>query len=69
MLSRTCLAVSSAKMSRASGNDRASPSSLVTEGVAGPAGWQGEREAGSVTVGAGEAVIHIDAVIADSEAA
>ena len=69
-LNRTFLAVNSVRMSRASGSDRASRSSLVTAGgVAGSAGGQGESQPGPVAVGAGQAVVDIDAVITDAEPA
>ena len=36
-------------------------------GVAGAAGGEGEAEAGSVAVGAGQAVVDVDAVVTDTE--
>jgi hypothetical protein len=57
-------------MSRASGSDCASRSSLGHhEGVTGPAGGEGELESGPVTVRARQAVIHVDAVVGDAERA
>ncbi len=49
-------------MSRASGTDRASRSSLLNEGVAGPTGGEGLTRAGALAVGAGDAVVDVDAV-------
>jgi hypothetical protein len=67
-LSLTFRLVKSSKMSRASGSDRASRSNLVTtSGVAGPAGRQSQPEAGPVPVGAGQAMVDIDAVITDTQ--
>ena len=55
-------------MSRASGNDRASRSSFVTTNVSpAAAGGQGEPQPGPIPVPAGQAVVNVDAVIADAE--
>jgi hypothetical protein len=54
-------------MSRASGSDRASRPSFVTTSVSPAAGGQREPETGAVPVGAGKAVVDVDAIIADTE--
>jgi hypothetical protein len=57
-------------MSRASGSDRASRSSFVTTSVSSARqAASASREAGAVPVGAGEAVVDIDAVVTDAQRA
>jgi hypothetical protein len=67
-LSLTLRLVSSSKMSRASGSDRASRSSLVTTNVS-PArqACQCQCQTGPIAVGAGQAVVDVDAIITDTE--
>jgi hypothetical protein len=61
MLSLTPWAVSSSTMSRASGTERASRSSLLTtKGVAGPAGSQRLTQPGAGPVGTGQPVVDVD---------
>lgn len=53
-------------MSRASGSDRASRSSLVTTRVS-PNGRQSFAQAGAAAVGTGEAMVDVDVLLIDAE--
>ena len=66
-LSFTFRRVSSSKMSRASGNERANRSSFVTTNVSPAARGHGQPQTRPVPVRAGQAVIDIDPIITHTE--